>query len=57
MHWKHSDLGGSRFVDCDLSGVELEQCQVAGMSINGVPVEQLFEAYEMFKKPGADADE
>ncbi|WP_426333745.1 GNAT family N-acetyltransferase [Paenibacillus silvae] len=57
MHWKHCDLGGSRFVDCDLSGVELERCQVAGMSINGVPVEQLFEAYEMLKKPGARADD
>ncbi|GGH70635.1 hypothetical protein GCM10008014_55270 [Paenibacillus silvae] len=57
MHWKHCDLGGSRFVDCDLSGIELERCQVAGMSINGVSVEQLFEAYEMLKKPGAQADD
>lgn len=49
MQWRHCDLGDSRFVDCDFSGVELEACQVAGMKINGIPIEKLMEAYELSK--------
>ncbi|MFE6074755.1 GNAT family N-acetyltransferase [Paenibacillus sp. NPDC057886] len=49
MRWEHCDLKGSHFNDCDLSDVQLEQCQVAGMKINGVAIEELLAAYESMK--------
>lgn len=46
MRWERSDLAGSVFRACDLSGVHLDGCNVKGMKINGVAVEDLLAAYE-----------
>lgn len=50
--WAHCDLSGSRFSDCNLTNVQLDQCQVAGMKINGVAIEELLAAYEAGKARG-----
>ncbi|WP_440114581.1 GNAT family N-acetyltransferase [Paenibacillus sp. QZ-Y1] len=52
MQWAHCDLSGSRFSDCNLTNVQLDQCQVAGMKINGVAIEELLAAYEAGKAKG-----
>ncbi|UVI29192.1 pentapeptide repeat-containing protein [Paenibacillus spongiae] len=39
-------LQDSVFQNCDLSGLKIQECKVDGMSINGIPVALLLEAYE-----------
>ncbi|UUZ90540.1 pentapeptide repeat-containing protein [Paenibacillus sp. P25] len=45
VSFMNCDLRGSVFSDCNLGGVALRHCNFAGMTINGVPVEKLLEAY------------
>ncbi|WP_164779433.1 GNAT family N-acetyltransferase [Paenibacillus kobensis] len=43
--FERCDLSGSVIRDSQLSGVHIEQCDVAGMTINGIAVEELLKAY------------
>ncbi|MBS2968445.1 GNAT family N-acetyltransferase [Metabacillus sp. KIGAM252] len=44
--FERCDLNGSRFVECNLQDVEIQQSDLSGMRINGVSVKELFDAYE-----------
>ncbi|WNS46290.1 GNAT family N-acetyltransferase [Paenibacillus sp. MMS20-IR301] len=48
--FERCDLSGSHFLGCDLTGVILSQCDLSGMRINGIPVEELQEAYVRVNK-------
>jgi uncharacterized protein YjbI with pentapeptide repeats len=39
------NLGGVTIADCNLSGVALRDCNITGMTIEGIPVEELLQAY------------
>jgi len=41
-----ADLNGSIFRDVDLSNVEIENCNVTGMKIDGIEVSDLLRAYQ-----------
>ncbi|RCW49149.1 GyrI-like domain-containing protein [Paenibacillus prosopidis] len=45
-----SDLSKAVFESCNLKGVELIDCQVEGMRINGIPVEELLRSYSEKQK-------
>lgn len=40
------NLRNGVFKKCDLSGLEIQDCQIDGLKINGIQVEKLLEAYE-----------
>ncbi|MFC7373470.1 GNAT family N-acetyltransferase [Fictibacillus iocasae] len=50
VSFEKCDLKGSKIVNCNLQNVELESCQMDGMKINNVPVEELLEAYNKVTK-------
>ncbi|MCQ6557419.1 pentapeptide repeat-containing protein [Paenibacillus mendelii] len=41
VRFEHCDFHGAQFTKCDLSNVELMDCEVKGMKINGILVEDL----------------
>ena len=45
ISFEECDLNGSRFDHCDLTNVHITDCEVGGLTINGVPVEELFAAW------------
>lgn len=49
ISFEECDLNSSVFEKCDLRGVEIRACQVEGMKIDGIPVQDLLEAYRRSK--------
>jgi len=39
------NLSGSAILNCDLSDVDIRDCRIDGLRINGIPVEELLEVY------------
>ncbi|WP_169507418.1 effector binding domain-containing protein [Paenibacillus harenae] len=52
-----SDLSNAIFESCNLSGVDLIDCKVEGMRINGIPVEELLRSYTENKETAAAIEE
>jgi uncharacterized protein YjbI with pentapeptide repeats len=46
LRFEHCDLHDSTLNHCNLSGVVISDCNLKGMKINGIPVEDLLEAYQ-----------
>jgi len=44
------NMSGSTIVNCDLSDVDIRDCRIDGLRINGIPVEELLEAYGQIGK-------
>jgi hypothetical protein len=44
------DPDEGRITDCNLSQVEIDRCEMQGLKINGIPVEELLQAYGQWKK-------
>lgn len=42
-------LAGSEIINCNLQDVQLRDCDTQGMTINGIPVQELLAAYEKQK--------
>ncbi|WP_420828317.1 pentapeptide repeat-containing protein [Exiguobacterium qingdaonense] len=48
IQFKHSDLKGAAFDQCDLAHATLTRCNIEGMTINGVMIETFInQTYEM----------
>lgn len=45
MHFEEAELNDSVFIRCNLSGVAIQQCQVEGMKIDGIAVNDPLDAY------------
>jgi len=45
VRFEDCDLNSSTFKNCDLTGVSITDSNLSGMKINGIRVEELFEAY------------
>lgn len=45
--FRSSDLGTARFEECNLTNVELNNCQIEGLKINGILVTELLKRYEL----------
>jgi uncharacterized protein YjbI with pentapeptide repeats len=45
LKFEDCDLNGSEIINCDLSDVTLRDCNTTGMTINGVLVDDLLQAY------------
>lgn len=45
-----ADLNGTRFAGCDLSAVQIENCNTEGMTIDGIPVADMLAAYRQQKR-------
>jgi uncharacterized protein YjbI with pentapeptide repeats len=45
LKFEDCDLNGSEIINCDLSDVTLRNCNTTGMTINGVLVDDLLQAY------------
>ncbi|MBD2871143.1 pentapeptide repeat-containing protein [Paenibacillus arenilitoris] len=50
LRFENCMLNGSTIADCDLSGVELTNCTMTGLTIDGIPVEELLEAYKKLNR-------
>ncbi len=50
LSFARCDLEGSKFIDCNLKNVEVQLSELSNMKINGIPVEELFEAYYQVNK-------
>jgi uncharacterized protein YjbI with pentapeptide repeats len=45
LKFEDCDLNGSEIINCDLTNVALRDCNTAGMTINGILVDDLLLAY------------
>lgn len=45
LRFENCDLNNSTISDCNLSGVAINDCNLNGMTIDGVPVEDMLNAY------------
>lgn len=45
LHFEECDLHGSTFSRCDLSRVDIKECNLVGMTINDIPVQDLVDVY------------
>ena len=52
LSFEEADLNGTTISKCDLSNVKIQNCQVEGMTIDGVSVTELMAACKRMK-PGA----
>lgn len=43
------DLEGSAIHDSNLKNVEIENCDITGMKVNGIPIEKLLALYNKVK--------
>ena len=43
------DLQGSVIHNSNLKNIEIENCDIAGMKVNGIPMEKLFALYNKVK--------
>ncbi|UII58238.1 GNAT family N-acetyltransferase (plasmid) [Cytobacillus spongiae] len=50
MKFERCELKGSRFQNCNMTNVELSDCDLRGMKINGILVKDLLEAYTQVKR-------
>ena len=50
LSFERCNLEGSKFIDCNLKNVEIQQGELSSMKINGIPVEKLLEAYSQVHK-------
>ncbi|XID92867.1 GyrI-like domain-containing protein [Paenibacillaceae bacterium WGS1546] len=48
--FRDSDLSAAIFDNCDLNGVDIRDCRIEGMRINGIPVKELLENYNRGEK-------
>lgn len=46
LRFEDCNLAGSTITNCNLAGVVLDDCNVTGMKINGIPLEDLLQAYQ-----------
>lgn len=46
IRFEYCELRGSQISNCDLTNVEILDCKLMGMKINGIPVEELLRVYE-----------
>jgi transcriptional regulator with XRE-family HTH domain len=49
LHIEDVNLRDSVIENCDLSHVNIQDCKIVGLLINGIPVEQLIDVYERSK--------
>ncbi|WP_144510097.1 GNAT family N-acetyltransferase [Bacillus sp. FJAT-22090] len=45
IFFERCDLGGSKFINCNLRNIEIQASDVTGMKIDNVPIEELMAAY------------
>lgn len=50
LSFERCDLEGSKFIDCNLKNIDIQQSEFSGMKINGILVEELLEAYYQVTK-------
>jgi hypothetical protein len=50
VRFEDCDFTRGRITDCNLSHVEIDRCEMQGLKINGIPVEDLLQAYDQWKK-------
>lgn len=50
VSFERCELMGTRFKNCKMDDVEINECDISGMKIDGVSVEELLEVYRMVKK-------
>ncbi|THF74081.1 sigma-70 family RNA polymerase sigma factor [Cohnella fermenti] len=43
--FERCDLAGTSFLDCNLANADIRECDISGLRIEGIPVEELLEAY------------
>ncbi len=53
--WTNVDLSGLRIRDANLTGAAITESCVIGMTIDGVPVSDLMEAYRVWQGKGGSA--
>lgn len=49
LYIENVNLRDSVIKSCDLSGLQIQECQIDGLVINGIPIERLLDAYERSK--------
>ncbi|WP_409344064.1 pentapeptide repeat-containing protein [Paenibacillus sp. MBLB4367] len=54
--FRSSDLSEAVFEHCKLRNVDLRDCDVEGMRINGIPLEELLDVYRSSKRSGHGQD-
>lgn len=45
VQFKNSDLSNAIFDSCNLTNVEIKDCQIEGLSIDGIPIDELLKVY------------
>jgi len=50
LKFEDCDLNSSTITNCNLSGVAISDCNLSGATIDGIPVDDLLNAYRQAKK-------